>query len=730
MHIHVETYTTSALGRLAGVIIAAAAATAAPIAIAQEDVAVIEEIVVSAQKREEFLSDVPLSIQVTSGDFLDRNNIRNLREVANFVPGAATGEAFGTDNTRIQLRGVPQIEGDPTVGYYIGDTPFYFPTMFFAPAVRTSGLERIEIIKGPQSTLYGNGAMGGVIRVIPKQPDLQEFDLTVRGAYTTIDDYGDGNYVDASLSIPLIEDRLAIRASVGQEESGGWITLQPHALNLATFAYEPSGRALDDFGGTDFLDWRAQVLWTPTDRLTMEFMAAHNETETTPAGFLLIDQDISADANPELTYNDVEYDLFSASLSYDFDSITLTSVFSWLEFEEDWQSSLIATFGLPIRVFYEPETFSNETRIVSNFDGRFQFVAGIFYVDADREQLVDVAEFVLLGVPRILSTSSAESEQISVFGEATYELIEDSLTMLVGVRWFEDERSFAETSSILPIELPSYEETFDSINPRFNLAYTPDDNQLYYFNAAKGFRSGIFNGLSACISIPPGHPLAAACPETIDSDELWSYEVGTKQTLLDGGLILDASVYYHDWRDVQGAARLGSITTSFKLGDVDGWGVDLGVTWMPEAVPGLTLMLSANWNDMEFSSLDPVIEVAMAPLFRAGDGLPGTPPFSSTVGVSYGRQLLSNMFGEFTLSWNHKDGHVSAVGSTVNAETRNYVNMRFGLAIGDHFGVAVFGNNLTNEDAILVAQAGPLYNTPIRTTERPRTYGIELSYQL
>ncbi len=712
-------------------IIAVAVATVVPVGVAAEDGgSIIEEIVVSAQKRDELLSDVPLSIQVTSGEFLDRNNVKNVREFVNFVPGAATGESLSTDQTRIQLRGVPQIVGDPTIGYYIGDTPFYFPEMFWAPVVRTSGLDRIEVVKGPQSTLYGNGAMGGVMRVIPKQPDLQDFELTARGGYTTIEDHDDGYYVDASLSVPVIRDQLAIRASVGQEESGGWIRFQPHALNPATFAFEPSGPPLEDSGGTDVLDWRVQVLWTPTDRLSMEFMASHNKSETTTTGFLLLDQDISADADPELSFDNTEYDLFSANLTYDLASITLTSVFSWLEFEEDYQGSLIARFGLPTRVFYDAETFTNETRIVSNFDGRFQFVAGVFYVDSERPQLVEVAEFPLLGVPRIETTFEADSEQISVFGEATYELIEGKLKALVGLRWFEDERSFAETSSILPIELPSYEDTFDSVNPRFNLSYTPDDNRLYYVNVAKGFRSGIFNGLSFCLSIPPASPLAAACPEAIDSDELWSYEIGTKQTLLGGELLLDASVYYQDWKDVQGAARLGSIQTSFHIGDADGWGIDLGVTWAPEAVPGLSLMLTMNWNDMEFSSLDPIIEGAMAPFLEAGDGVPGTPPFSSSVGVAYSRQLSSNMYGDFTLTWNHKDSHVASVGSTVNAEKRDYVNARFSLAIGDHIGIAVFGDNLTNEDAILFAQGGPLYSAELRTIERPRTYGIELSYQL
>ncbi|MYE82584.1 MAG: TonB-dependent receptor plug domain-containing protein [Gammaproteobacteria bacterium] len=718
--------------RLIGAFAVGAAVTGAPPAMAEESDDLIEEILVTAQKREQALSDVPLSIQVADGEFLDRNNVQNLKELVNFVPGAATGEAFGSDQTRIQLRGVPQIVGDPTIGYYIGDTPFYFPSMLWAPVVRTSGLERIEIIKGPQSTLYGNGAMGGVMRVIPKKPNLGEVEATITAGFTSIQGGGEGHYVDGSFSLPLVQDRLAIRVSVGSEESGGWIDVQPHAVNFLTFGFEPSGPAHENFGGTDVADYRVQLLAQPTDRLTLEFMVMRNESETSPNGFVQAGgkDPVSTDATASLSYDHTEYDVYSASLAYDFESFTLTSVFTDLSFTEDWQSSFIVSYGLPTGVTYDPEVFTNETRIVSDFDGRFQVVAGIYYVDADRTQLIDVAEFALLGIPRILTTASAESDQRSVFGEFTYELIEGRLTALLGARWFEDERTFAETSSVLPIALPSYEDKFDSVNPRFNLSYTPDDDRLFYFNVAKGFRSGLFNGLSTCLSIPPASPLAAACPETVDTDELWSYEVGTKQTLAEGDLVLDASVYYQDWNDVQGAARIGSISTSFQLGSADGFGVDVGVIWTPQTVPGLNVMLTANWNNMEFSSLEPTIENAMSPHFTEGDGVPGTPDFSASFGVNYGRQLSPNLLGDLTLSWNHKAEHVASVGSTVVAESRSYVNARFGVLIGDRFGVSVFGNNLTDEDAVVSGQGGPLYAAEVRVLERPREFGVEIRYEL
>ena len=689
----------------------------------------IEEIVVTAQKREQVLSDVPLSIQVTDGDFLDKNNIQSLRELVNFVPGVATGEAFGTEQIRIQIRGVPQIVGDPTVGYYIGDTPFYFPSMLWAPVVRTSGLERIEIVKGPQSTLYGNGAMGGVMRVIPKKPDLDTVQLAANVGYTTIRNGGDGYYADASLSFPLIRDRLAVRLSVGEEDSGGWIDLQPHAVSFAPFGFVPAGESLEDYGGNKVSDWRLQILAQPMDRLTLEFMAMHNESETVPNGFLDLTNDYAADATPGLSFDITEYDIYSASLNYDFDSFNVTSVFTDLEYTEDWRASLIGTFGLPTYVGYAPEVFSNETRIVSDLDGRLQFVAGIYYVDSENNVFIEVAELALLGIPRVVTTTKTASEQMSIFGEVTYEM-NSEWTLLIGARWFEDTREQVETTlAPVVVTLPTIEETFDSVNPRFNLSYAPDDDSLYYFNAAKGFRSGVFNSFANCSQLPDG-PLKEACPQQIDSDEIWSFEFGTKRTLANGSFALDASVYYQDWENVMGAVRSGSINTSFQLGDAAGMGIDLGVVWSPESLPGLDFSFAANWNSMEFTSLDQVVADASAPLFGEGDGLPGTPDYSFSMSAAYEWQISAGLLGDLTLSWNHKSDHVASVGATEEADERQYLNARFGLSIGDQFSVSIFGNNLTDEDGTLFVQAGPLYAAALRTIETPRNFGIELSYGL
>ncbi len=689
-----------------------------------------DEIVVTAEKREQVVTEVPITIQVADGDYLDTNSVKNLRDLVDFIPGATQGGAFSSAQARYQIRGIPQEVGDPTVGYYIGEAAFYYPGMIFAPIIRTVGLERVEVLKGPQSTLYGNGAMGGVIRVIPKEPNFNRFDGSVRAGYDTIEDGGDGHSIDATISFPFGTDKVGARLSVGDDEVGGWVDLQPFGINFATFGFEPSGPPIEDAGGQETSDLQLHLTAQPSDRLSLKLMGIANESQITPTGFLLLepeDPPTSTDADPALSYNDTEYNLYSGSVSYELSGATLTSSFTKIDFEDDWTSSFILTFGLPTIVLQEVDAFSNETRLVSNSGGRLQWLAGLFYVDSDQVAPVVIPEFPLLGVPRVESVADIQSEQISVFGEMSYELIEGKLTGLVGLRYFQDDRIFSETSNIFPIPIPTIEREFDSVNPRFNLSYTPKENSLFFFNAAKGFRSGAANTLSVCLSIPPDNPLAATCPETIDSDELWSYEVGSKQVMASGQVVLDTSLYFQDWQDLQGAVRAGTVTASFPLGDADGFGVDFGLSLTPSSLPGFRTQISANWNNMEFSSLDPSVRAGFAGFVNVGDELPTVAPFSSNVSFQYFRELSSSVYGDLALTWNHVDEHISAPGSFIGAEERDYVNFRAGVWINDRFGIHLVGSNLTDEGAVIWGQAGPLYAADTRIIETPRSYGIELS---
>lgn len=240
---------------LAGAIsFAALAGALATPAFAQE--AVDEEdsgdIVVTAQKREQLLSDVPAAIQAISGDVLERRGTRDINQLVEFIPGASVVSKAAPGFETIQIRGISSgTVGDATVGYYIDDIIFSIPNLQLAPPSRLLDLERTEILRGPQGTLYGNGAMGGLIRLVTAAPDTNEFDIKAQGELSFTDDGGTNYAGDAAVNIPLAADVAGLRISGGYERLSG-------------FADGAEGENLNDVRSWNI---RGKLLVRPTDNL-------------------------------------------------------------------------------------------------------------------------------------------------------------------------------------------------------------------------------------------------------------------------------------------------------------------------------------------------------------------------------------------------------------------------------------------------------------------------------
>lgn len=694
----------------------------------------------TAAKREQDSSDAPITIQVLARDHLDANNVKNLRDLLKLIPGASQGGSYSSANVRVQLRGIAQEAGDPTVGYYIGDAPFNHPAQVFAPIVRMVDIERVEVLKGPQSTRFGNGAVGGVIRVIPKAPNLEAFEGGVHAGWSTLANGGDGHTLEVTANIPLVAGKLGARLSVADDREGGYISLQPHALNPSTFSYDPYGPAVEEFGSHEVSDLRLQTLAVPGDRLTLKLMGVSNDSRVNPTGHLFLEPakpPTAADTIADASVNEMAYDLILGSVAYDFDQVTLTSVLTQIDYEELWSSSYATYFSLFTDTLQAMNSFSNETRFVSNLNGSWQWLAGVFYKQADTRIEVHTPASPFLNFPESRATGSIDSKQISVFGEGSWEFIPGKLTGTVGVRLFEDVRIWRESSSFIPHLIPNIEDTFNSVNPRLNLAYTPDDETLYFLNVAKGFRTGMANSLSRCITqLPPGDPFrdargnpsAVACPQTTDSDELWSYELGTRQSLMGERLFIDTTLYFQQWHDMQGAALPTGVVVS-NIGDAEGFGIDARLALVTGQIPGFSTALAINWNNMAFTSLHPLVRTAFAGRLNAGDAVPTVTPFSSTLTLNYDRQLQANVVAGFSVSWSHSDDHPASPASAVEAGNRDYVNLKAGVSIGDHLGISLFATNLMNEDATIWGHSGPLYPLEIRMIEVPRKVGVEASYE-
>ena len=662
----------------------------------------LEEIVVTAQKRQQAVADVPLSIQAFDGDALAQASERDFSEVINSVPGASEELSNTIGQRRYQIRGVAQaLGGDSTVGYYFDDAAFFFYGQGFAPQGRTFDMNRVEILRGPQGTLYGNSAMGGVVRFIPNAPNLSAYEGQVQAGYTTTDGGDPSYYVDGAVSMPLVDGKLGLRLVGSTEDVGGYVeTVYPSKKNV---------------NDGKIKNWRASVLYQPTDELDIKFMYMHNEADQT-GGTLLRQLDPPIATGTPDDYSDNQYDLYSVTIDYDFGAAALTSNSTWI----DYQQAGLYVFPFPgapndqlrLNVSADSQAFNNETRLVSQGDGPMQWMLGVFYSDSDLKGPQSS------NMPALIpSTNQAlKSQAISVFSEVSWKFLDGRLIPLVGLRYFEDDRS-SRTDLVGVGTIDSGKATFDSVGPRFNLSWIPSGSALWYLNVAKGFRSGSFNNAALCNLNP-------ACKTAVDSDELWNYEIGTKHTFAGDQLFLDSAAYYQDWKDVREGVPFYGVYQAIQVGDAEIYGLDLALAYRPSGIAGLTFELSGNWNQAEFTRLDPVVEALTGA--QVGDRLPFVPKWTLTASVSDEMPVAGAWKLEAYLGFTHLEPQSGQFGSTAIGDSRDLLRARIGLTNGP-IGAYLFGNNLLDENGAIYAQ-NPTGGVVAYTQDYPRQIGAEFRY--
>ena len=537
----------------------------------------LEEVVVTAQKRSQRLIEVPISMQAIDGGAMAAASIRDISEIITIVPGASEELSTNAGFRRYQIRGVTQGPGDPTIGYYFDDAAFFIYGLVYAPVGRSYDMERVEVLRGPQSTLYGNSSMGGTIRFIPKLPNLEEAEFSTTVGYSATDGGDPGYYMDIAANLPLVTDTLALRLVASYEDIGGY-----HEIPSAN---------LENINDASMRSYRASLLWTPTENLSLKFHILRNDVDQ-DGGSLLASLDPPVNIGQPGDFSDGAYDLYTGTLTYDFPGATLTSTTTYIDFD----SLEVNSFPFPVpggilvqNLANTGDGFNNETRLVSNGNGPVDWIIGGFYSSSDLDQTF---QFTPAIVPPSLQKFS--SEAISLFGEVAFPMLDGTLVPLVGLRYFEDDRET--NSDAFSTQLPR--ETFDSVNPRFNLSYMPDDDSQYYLNVAKGFRSGGFNHPDLCpLHVTLGN---LPCEQSIDSDTLWSYEVGTKRSIAEGRASLEAVVYFQDWQDVRLRVPFAGIFQEYRVGDADIYGIDLMLSLASASIDGLFFDASFNWNSAEF----------------------------------------------------------------------------------------------------------------------------------
>jgi len=636
----------------------------------------LEEIIVTAQRREQRLEDVPMSITTFSQDKLDQQGLRSIDDLSRLSPGVSflrngfsSAGNYNDEDSDVSIRGIDSTAGASTTGIYVDDTPIQTRHLQFGtvnPYPALFDLERVEVLKGPQGTLFGAGSEGGTIRFITPEPSLTTYQVYARSEVGQID--GGGQNYEAGIAVggPIIDSVLGFRFSVSYREDGGWVdrvnyTAPPFVTSPSGYGTVYTGSPSSAGATESNANWhdtqtaRLALKWAPIDGLTVS-PSVYVQTlhiNDTGAYWTALSNPSDNSYNNGNAQRDPSTDpWYLGSLKVDWSNpwlhlVSNTSYFSrsqhsvsdytqWINtvfFGNQFPSAADTASGY---FTDRQDNFTQEVR-VSSVDpaARLTWNGGVFYSHAHE----NTTEFIVapsyapgLGLPEpeggyIYNQPrfSMVDRQIAAFGETNLKLTE-TVNFTAGVRVSKiDYTGEAQESGDLIDGLVvngANSATEKPVTPRFVLNYKPTEESLYYASAAKGFRPG---GVNTELPTACTAGLPAAIPSTFRSDSLWQYEIGSKQTLLEHRLQINASLYYLQWKNIQQfvylTCGLGFVP---NLGEVTGKGGDIEIAW--RATDDLTLGLTGAYTDSYYNGTVALASAGEAVnLVSRGDHMPAAP---------------------------------------------------------------------------------------------------------
>lgn len=612
-------------------------------ALAQQDPPAKEQnaddgtIIVTAQRREQALMSVPQAVQGLSGEALLRSGVTDLGQAISLVPSATTGSTIGAGSTTYQIRAIAasETDGDPAVGYYLDNFAFTMPGRPYAPVATFYDLNRVEVLRGPSGTLYGLGSIGGTIKVLTNDPELDRTGGSVRASGNLVTGGKPGYSGDLMLNLPIVTDKVALRGVLSYKRVGGYADIIPTGVK-------------NDNPSTSFTG-RLKLLATPTENLTIRLSAWRNNTKQRWSDRITFAEPASIDGRFGEALSD--YWLFSGDIEYDLGFATLQSSTGHIK------NTVISNNGgfIPgIGNFSSlwpltTNNFNEDLRLTSSGSGPLQYIAGFFYQKGNTfgGQTVQLPDFVLgpgvIGFNTVNDRNQIFSEGWAVYGDATYSAFDRKLDVTVGGRYYTEKRRFVENSqleiagSIIP-NSSTTRSSNNTFNPRFNIAYHASDDGLLYAGATKGFRSGAIS--SASIVGASNAVLGVNLSNISPPDTLWNYEAGLKWGLFDNTLQIELAGYYVDWPRAQIELSPALQTIVAQVGDVRGHGIEPSITWR-SPLQGLTFNFNGNFNSTTIHNVAAPI-VAKIPQLREGNQLPGTAKTTFNVGSSYRTDIGSD----------------------------------------------------------------------------------------
>ncbi|WP_405237108.1 TonB-dependent receptor [Lentisalinibacter orientalis] len=694
-------------------IMAAVLLAAAGTAQAQEPA--LEEIVVTAEKREASLQEVPISIAAVSGDRLEELNIDDVMDLYVQTPGMSFSRAGG--EAQIYIRGIGTdafgVTIDPSValhqdGVYLG-RPQMGLTQFL-------DVDRIEILKGPQGTLYGRNATGGAINIISRMPTPETEGYVTAG-------YGewDRRELQGALSGPLGENWQGRIAARYLKDDGFTDDLEPGGAEEIDDQDLVATRAILQYEGEDGADFTLIADYS-------DFSSGNRSSKPLDdLSFAVVNgalpQAFDETRNNLPTFHDWDTAGLTATLNIPVgETMMLTSVTGWRDYESDF---FFNTDGTEIEVTrsyfqYESDQLSQEIRLSSTGEGPVQWLIGGYYLDEDKEGALGLgrATHPSFGVVSFIIPNTDETRAKALFGEVSYDFSEQ-WTGTFGLRYSDEEKKdftsvgaiFGDNSGLAspnPVTVFTTRdstESWEDVSPRFVLEYRPRDALMIYGSVTKGFKSGGWNAFDATPAFEP--------------EEIWAFETGFKSDSADGRLRLNGSFFYYDYTDLQVSTFQDGLTVTTNAADATVWGAEFELSASP--IPALVVNASIGYLNTEFEEFlsafgrcpaDATPAELAGPCMGVGPGetrvvdvsgnnLQNAPEWKGNVNGTYTVGLRSGaevrIFGQ--VSYQSELFHTQFNDPLIGQDATTLVDGRVAWVSADgNWELAAYGKNLTDEE--------------------------------
>jgi len=685
--------------------------------------AAIEDVVVTATRRSERLQTLPSSIIALPESFLKNSASHQLEDIVRAVPGLAYTEN-SVGQAVLAIRGIQTSSAfsniQSPVAIYYDEVPILDPFVpWEVPQLGLFDINRVEVLKGPQGTLFGAGALSGAIRVITNKPNLTEYQAATEDTVDGTVGGSPGYATNLMVNLPLVQNKLAVRAVGYYDDIGGYIN-NP-TLN------EKNGNHAEVYGG------RLEVSLVPSEDLSFNATFSDEVTQPHDSNYLPYGSTSYVADNRLRNYNNDDTRLFNLVSVYSLGWATFTSstsylyrnAYSQIDFSGDAQAVTHLPGVSPLIDTFETSDFIQEVRLASSNEHPYKWLVGAFIQNYHFYSNETISQAGVAGLGYASNDLEAYHPDAKIvdqaaFGEASYDII-PQLTLTAGARYSHfsvgTDAQYALAGTDIFDGTPksiARPATFDKLTPKFSLSYTPAKDIMLYVLADKGYRNGQAN-----LSVLKDPITGQAIPPSYQPDELWNYEVGAKTAFFDHRLIIDADAYYIDWSKIILQQVTGSgINYVGNAGTAHVHGVELQVVAKP--IEPLEIGTSISYNDAKMVAIEPGVDA------KVGDQLPGSAPFTAYFYGQYEVPLSDRLDGSLRLDYSYTGREFSYLDNVDNPSALRYgdygslgaqASVRFG-----RYEFMLFASNLADSKGRTGARL--LYPEAVEVLQAPLTIGL------